>query len=103
MAISGNRKTYALLICAMLLAFGVEAAEPTKESPANQTAPAKGPERNVEKTPEKPKVFVREFSGAFHGEHIGYVATAGETFLKNEKQENTASMFSVAYVKKGVT
>jgi carboxypeptidase C (cathepsin A) len=48
----------------------------------------------------EPKTFARDFTGTFNGERINYVVTAGETFLKNDKGENTAAIFSVAYTKK---
>ncbi len=46
------------------------------------------------------KTFTRDFSGTFNDERLAYVVTAGETFLKNDKGENIASIFSVAYTKK---
>ncbi len=51
---------------------------------------------------EVPKAVTREFSGTFNGERLSYGVTAGETFLKNESGEDTASIFSVSYVKRAV-
>jgi carboxypeptidase C (cathepsin A) len=89
-----SRRTLVLtILCTLLFAAASHAAEPAKEP--GPPAPTKGEE--------KPKVFTHQFAGTFHGDHVTYTATAGETFLKNEKLENTASIFSVAYVKSGVT
>ena len=53
----------------------------------------------VKKVEEKPKVFAKTFTGRFNDERVAYTVTAGETFLKNDKGDNTASIFSVAYTK----
>ena len=55
--------------------------------------------------PEKvePKVFTHDASGTFGGERINYLVTAGETFLKNDKGDDTAAIFTVAYTKKDVS
>ena len=51
----------------------------------------------TKKGDEEPKVFTKSFSGRFNGERVAYTVTAGETFLKNDKGEDTASIFTVAY------
>jgi carboxypeptidase C (cathepsin A) len=49
-----------------------------------------------------PKVFAHAFSGTFNGQRVDYTVTAGETFLKNDKGEDNASIFTIAYTKKDV-
>ena len=58
------------------------------------------PEAAVE-IPE-PKVFTSQHTGRFNGVQVRYTATAGETYLKDEKGEPKASIFSIAYVKDGI-
>jgi carboxypeptidase C (cathepsin A) len=48
---------------------------------------------------EKPKVTRHAFDGQFNGEHVAYDAVAAEMFIKNDDGKNTASMFSVSYIK----
>ncbi|MFM2110809.1 MAG: S10 family peptidase [Steroidobacteraceae bacterium] len=50
----------------------------------------------------EPKTFQSDYVGTFGGERISYRATASETVLKNDKDEDTAAMFTVSYVKKDV-
>lgn len=69
---------------------------------AAQDEPAKSDAKKDEKKTE-PKVFTREFSGSFGGASVNYLVTAGETFLKDDKGENTAAIFTVAYTKKDVS
>jgi carboxypeptidase C (cathepsin A) len=57
------------------------------------------PEAKTDRAP-PPKRVVRELSGTFHGERVTYTATAGETHLKNDKGDPTASVFSTAYIRK---
>lgn len=64
------------------------------------TAPAKPAPEAPHKAPPKPQVVRHDFTGTFNGTSVSYVATAGETFLKNEKGEDWASIFSVTYAKK---
>ena len=49
-----------------------------------------------------PKVFTTHHSGRFGGEAVAYTATAGETYLNDEKGEPKAAIFSFAYLKDGV-
>lgn len=49
--------------------------------------------------PRAPTVSVTRHSGTFNGQRMSYVATAGETFLRNDDGTATASIFSTAYVK----
>ncbi|WP_321394279.1 S10 family peptidase [Emcibacter sp.] len=48
------------------------------------------------------KQFETSHSGTFNGSKVKYTATAGDTHLKNEKGEVTASIFSIAYTKDDV-
>jgi carboxypeptidase C (cathepsin A) len=50
-----------------------------------------------------PKTFVTRHGGRFGGATIAYTATAGETYLLDDKGEPKASIFTFAYVKDGVT
>lgn len=49
------------------------------------------------------KSFVTFHQGIFGGKNIRYKATAKETYLKNDKGEAVASIWSVAYTQEGVT
>ena len=75
-----------------------ENAEGGKDKPSKE----KGEKDKGDKDKDKPKVFTSEFSGTFGGERLTYKVTAGETFLKNDKGEDTAAIFTVAYTKKDV-
>ena len=56
----------------------------------------------------KPKVkpipearqFISEHKARFNGQNISYIATAGETYLRDKNGEETASIFTFAYTKK---
>jgi len=48
-----------------------------------------------------PLVSVTRHSGSFGGQTIRYVATTGETYLKDAAGEPTAAIFSTSYVKEG--
>lgn len=48
-----------------------------------------------------PMVSVTRHQGTFGGERVAYTATAGETYLKDDKGNPTARIFSIAYVKDG--
>ena len=77
------------------------AAAETKDKTAKSAKPAAKPKAKAEPPP--PKVVSHEFSGAFNGDKLTYTVTAGETFLKNDKGEPTASIFTTAYTKNGAT
>lgn len=49
------------------------------------------------------KSFVTFHQGIFGGKNIRYKATAKETYLKNDKGEAVASIWSVAYTQEGTT
>ena len=87
----------ALMMSGSVRAYAQEtgAGDAAKKDDAKDKAEKKDDDEKRE-----PKIFTREFTGTFNGERITYVVTAGETFLKNDKGENTASIFSVAYTKK---
>ncbi|MDO9488046.1 MAG: peptidase S10, partial [Sphingomonadaceae bacterium] len=48
-----------------------------------------------------PLVSVTRHAGNFGGQAIRYVATTGETYLKDAAGEPTAAIFSTSYVKEG--
>ena len=45
-----------------------------------------------------PRTFVTKHTGTFNGQRINYVATVGETILKDEAGTATASLFSTSYI-----
>ncbi|MEQ9424548.1 MAG: peptidase S10 [Cyclobacteriaceae bacterium] len=51
----------------------------------------------------EPKSFVTTHQGTFGGKTIRYQATAKETYLKNDKGEPVASLWSVAYTQEGLS
>lgn len=50
----------------------------------------------------KPQSFVTTHKGVFGGKTLTYKATAKETYLKNEKGDSIASIWSVAYTQDGM-
>src|SRR5262245_43226886 len=48
-----------------------------------------------------PRAFITKRSGTFNGQQAHYVATVGETILKDEAGAATASLFSTSYVREG--
>lgn len=78
-----------------------EAGKDQKAGGANaeaKDANEKKPDKN-----EKPKQFVTEHHLTLaDGTTIDYTATAGELFLKDDKGKPQASIFTIAYTKKGV-
>ncbi|MCB2107259.1 MAG: hypothetical protein KDE14_06135, partial [Rhodobacteraceae bacterium] len=85
----------AMCLSAMCLPMGPAHAEdtPGKQDESAKTKPDK---------PEKydAKAFVNDFTGTFGGARVSYRATASETVLKNDKDEEIASIFTVAYTRK---
>ena len=51
------------------------------------------------KTIPKARQFVSEHKGKFNGQNINYKVTAGETYLRDKKGNETASIFTFAYTK----
>lgn len=47
-----------------------------------------------------PVAFTQSFSGKFNGKKITYLATAGETYIRDEQGQARASFFTTAYVQK---
>jgi carboxypeptidase C (cathepsin A) len=76
----------------MLLAAPVSAQDKPAEKTATKedAAPARAP-----------NISVTRHSGTFGGQRVSYVATAGETFLKDKEGTPRASIFSISYVKEG--
>ena len=54
-------------------------------------------------TASQAKVFTSTHTGRFGGEAVKYTATAGETYLLGDKGKPEASIFSVAYIRDGVS
>ncbi|WP_413776753.1 S10 family peptidase [Haliscomenobacter sp.] len=50
-----------------------------------------------------PKSFITNHQGVFGGKIIRYKATAKETYLKNDKGDSVASIWSVAYTQEGLS
>lgn len=50
----------------------------------------------------EPRSFVTQHQGRFGGETVRYTATAAEIYLRDENDEPTASIFSIAYTRNGV-
>jgi len=89
----GHHK-YGRLAAALLLATGLMTLPPT-------VAAAK--EEVVQEKPDIPpvKTFRSERAGTFNGVRVNYTILAGETRLRNDKDEDEASIFSTAYLKSG--
>ena len=87
-------KRYQCLALALLLLFLLPL------SPLNDAIAEEGPA-----TPEivEPQQFTTEHKARFNGQNMTYIATAGETYLRDLAGEPTASIFTFAYVKKAPT
>lgn len=81
--------------------LGDRAAHAQDEKKPESKSEAKKTDAKTDSKPGTPKSVTREFSGTFRGERISYSVVAGETFLKNDKGEPTASIFTTGYLKKG--
>ena len=73
-----------------VLAFG--AAAPAVPSAAQESSEA-----------EAPRVFTAAKRAVINDKRLAYTVTAGETFLKDEKGEPKAAIFSIAYTLDGVS
>jgi len=82
------RRFWAAAAMAMLAPIHPAAAAEKGEAKAEAASPIPDP-----------VVSVTRHSGTFGGQRIAYTATAGETYLKDDKGNPKARIFSVAYVK----
>lgn len=64
---------------------------------ASADTPAPSPEKTAEVA--DPVMFISKHEGRFGGERIKYRVEAGETFLRNDEGEPTASIFAYAYIR----
>jgi carboxypeptidase C (cathepsin A) len=90
----------AILSAAGLLSLPLAAR--AQDVPASPKDPAKAEETAARPVP-PPRAFVTRHSGRFSGELVAYTATAGETYLLDDKGDPKASIFSFAYVKDAAT
>jgi carboxypeptidase C (cathepsin A) len=67
----------------------------------NLTAQEKKEEAQTPKPVPPPKEFVTVQQGVFSGVALKYKVIAGETYLKNDKEEPVASIWSTSYIKEG--
>jgi carboxypeptidase C (cathepsin A) len=74
-------------------------AHPLAAQPKPAEGKAEAPKEKSEIPP--PSVSVTRHSGNFGGKSISYTATAGETYLTDEKGKPIAAIFSTSYVKDG--
>ncbi|MEZ5708600.1 MAG: peptidase S10 [Blastomonas sp.] len=70
----------------------------TGMSPALAGEETKGSEKSAAAIPD-PVISVTRHSGTFGGQRVDYRATAGETYLKDDKGTPKARIFSISYVK----
>lgn len=90
-------KPFAFAALAALALFACSA-----RADEDDAAKPKAEEKKVEKPAEKePRVFETQGTLVANGKTIRYRTTAGETFIKNEKGEPTASIFSTTYIADG--
>jgi carboxypeptidase C (cathepsin A) len=88
-----------IALAAALAALAAPALH-AQDDAAKADKPAAEKKKDKSEDKYEPKVFVTDFTGTFGGERVSYRATAGETVLKNDKDEDIAAIFTVAYVKK---
>jgi len=89
------------VFCLLLLPM----ASLAEESKSSDESGKKKPKGEAEKSGSaklKEKSSVTEHSGEFGGESIDYTATAGTMVISRKEEEPKASVFYVAYTKKGV-
>ena len=80
---------------ALILLFGLFAG--AQETGDKNTGTESQPEDVLE-----PKLFVTKHKARFNGKMLSYTATAGETFVRDNKGEPKASIFTFAYTKTGL-
>src|SRR5262245_26950414 len=84
-----NVTAAALFVCAAALPNQKPADAPKEATPTPKPVPS-------------PRSYVTRHSARFGGDLVAYTATAGETYLQDDKGEPKASIFSFAYVRDGV-
>ena len=88
-----------LLSCALFAALPLAATPPAYAADKDEKADNKDAEKGDNAPIPAPVVSVTHHSGTFGGQRIFYTATAGETYLKDDKGTPQARIFSVAYIK----
>ncbi len=78
------------ILISLFAVIGVSADNPDKKSKKDTF------------TLDKPAHFETQHSGSFNGTKISYKAIAGDTFIRDENGNPTATFFSTAYIKDGV-
>ncbi|MFZ5610195.1 MAG: S10 family peptidase [Pseudomonadota bacterium] len=80
------------VVAALFLALCLPALAQAQEEKDKAAAPPAPPIA-------EPQVFTSRHEGRFNGQTVRYGVTAGETYLRNDKDEPIASIFSIAYVR----
>jgi len=88
------RASVAVLASSLAIAAPLQASAAEEATKPDAAASAPIPE---------PTRFTTTHSGRFGGREVRYRATAGETYLRDDAGEPTASVFSFAYTEEGVT
>jgi len=70
--------------------------------PSYQAAAEDAVKKDPDVKIEKAQTTVTKHTGKFNGQVVKYTATAGDTHLKNDKNETIGSIFSIAYTKDNV-
>ncbi len=86
--------------CLIALGLALSMGPAFADEPVKPGTP--GPEASKADIPD-PKVFTSDHSFKLRGQTIKYKTTAGETYLRDGKDEPTASIFSVAYIRDGLS
>jgi carboxypeptidase C (cathepsin A) len=86
--------------CLIALGLALSMGPAFAEEPARPGTPE--PTASKADIPEA-KVFTSDHTFKLRGQTIKYKTIAGETYLRDEKDEPTASIFSVAYIRDGVS
>ncbi|MDE1147097.1 MAG: peptidase S10 [Azospirillaceae bacterium] len=102
-----TKRRWGLLVAAVLTVTVPAVLSSAVMGTAQEKKDDKRPEqdhKDGDKKPvEAPKRVSVDRSGTFNGKRVDYTVTAGETFLKDDKGDAVASIFSVAYTKKGAS
>ncbi|TWB56365.1 carboxypeptidase C (cathepsin A) [Nitrospirillum viridazoti] len=107
MGVPVKNRRWALLVAAVLAVtlpavmapavMGVAQEKKDDKQDHKDGAPKAAPDAKAD----APKRVTVDRSGTFNGKRVDYTVSAGETYLRDEKGEPVASIFSVAYTRKG--
>ena len=94
--------TIGLAGCGPARASSLSALQEWPAAQEKKDEPAKDEPAKKDEDEPAPRSFTSRHTGTFRDKKVAYTATVGETILENDKNEQEASIWSIAYVKEGV-